>query len=78
MYGADYGISTRPVASGGTPRRESIVILLSTLRFKEGEDIRGFNVARIIRRKKEENLSPRSFSPGTSLHFKRSSEIKGY
>ena len=33
-----------------------IAIPLSTLRFKEGEDTWGFNVARIVRRKNEENL----------------------
>lgn len=33
-----------------------IAIPLSTLRFKEGEDTWGFNVARVIRRKNEENL----------------------
>jgi hypothetical protein len=33
-----------------------IAIPLSTLRFKEGENSWGFNVARIIRRKNEENL----------------------
>ena len=33
-----------------------IAIPLSTLRFKEGADTWGFNVARIIRRKNEENL----------------------
>jgi len=47
------------VSSGKIDRKGwtvEIAIPLTTLRFKEGEDMWGFNSARIIRRKNEENL----------------------
>ena len=40
----------------GTGWTVEIAIPLTTLRFKEGNDTWGFNSARIIRRKNEENL----------------------
>ncbi len=59
--GRDVNLSwdTSWVSSGQRDQTEltvEIAIPLTTLRFKEGEDVWGFNVARSIRRKNEEEL----------------------